>query len=1045
MRSPEAGVSRTAHPTRSPGVSGPRVELRVLGSFDAVRGDQPLELGGPRQQAVLARLLIADDAVRMDQIVEDLWGGSAPPTAVGTVHAYVSRLRKVLGADVLCRSAAGYRLDRSRVDVDALTFQREAGRGIDALADGDLPGASEWLQRALSRWTGEAAFGALHDLVFVEPVAHQLAELHLSAAEALADAEFGLGRPEHSAPLLLGLVGRCPLRESLVLRLVRALYAAGRPAEALTAYDRCRHALADELGVDPSPALQDLYGAVLAQRPLERPAPAAVRPAPPTPWWLPPRNRAFAGRERVLRDAEAELGGATGAPRVLVLHGLGGVGKTELALELAHRRRAEHTVTWWVRADGTAATATGLADLARALQLPDRARQEELVTALWDLLDSRGRWLVVFDNADDPDALAPFLPSTGDGEVIVTSRNPAWRRLGVPLAVPPFDRGESRRFLAARSGDPDAAAADGVAEVLGDLPLALEQASAYVEQTGIALGDYLRLLDRQQTELLTRRFAGGNRPSVATTWGLAFDGVRSRSPEAARLLETLAFLAPDGIPVGLLAAGDDDELTVNDRAAELLRFSLVDRDHDLLRVHRLVQAAVRAQLGPTDRRDRLETAIGLVAACAGDPDTANWDALAPHTVALAAHAVVDRDAAGLARPLLRLLLPCAMWLAGRALFPAALEELRNAVRLARATGDPVSEGSARSVLGEVLDRHGDTAEARLELERAVAMLEGELGPQDLRLAHAHNRLGHVLNCAGEPAGAVAALERALGLFRLAGQPVPLARASTDLGYTRWATGDLPAARRAFRESITLLEAMTPPHPLLAHTIAGLGLVEQDSGNLTAALDCQTRALDLFTTLYGPRHPDVAQSYDKLGFLRRLLGDAAGAVEAHERAVADLRSVFGAQDPRVAMALTNAGLAYRDAGRPGDARAAQQRAYDALRAHYGDAHPSAQLAARRLGVALAEDGAAPAGRHLAEAAFRHVRSTHGADSPEAARAAIDLATVLDLLGESAEADQQRRWALDIFCDAFGPDHPESRALADVLGCTTVSHPAASSMR
>ena len=174
------------------------------------------------------------------------------------------------------------------------------------------------------------------------------------AAEMLADAHARLGRAAEDVALLEELAAGDPLRESLAVRLVTALYAAGRQADALAAFERCRRALADQLGVDPAPALRRVHAAVLAQ---ETPAPAAVA-GRVLPVNLPPRNRSFVGREDLLDELDRALDDDTRRPRAIALAGLGGVGKTELALELAHRRHREGRVAWWIAADDPAGTAT---------------------------------------------------------------------------------------------------------------------------------------------------------------------------------------------------------------------------------------------------------------------------------------------------------------------------------------------------------------------------------------------------------------------------------------------------------------------------------------------------------------------------------------------------------------------------------------------------------------------------------------------------------------------------------------------------------------
>ena len=490
------------------------------------------------------------------------------------------------------------------------------------------------------------------------------------AAEALADAHARQGRAADDVALLEELAARDPLRESVTVQLVRALYAANRQADALAAYDRCRGALADELGVEPTPALRQVRAAVLAHDPL----PGVGGTVLPT--HLPPRNRSFVGRRGLLAAVDATLDDDTRRPRAVALTGLGGVGKTELALELAHQRHRHGRVAWWISAEDPAGTATGLAALATALGIAPFERREDARAALWAELDRTPGWLLVYDNADEPAQLEPFLPAARHGDVIITSRNPAWRRIAHPVAVGPLARGESLAYVATRTGDRPVEA-DTLAELLGDLPLALEQACAYIEQTRMSLPDYVDLFRRHRDGLLLRDVEGSGR-TVATTWGLAFDRLAARSPRGADLLETIAFLAPDAISVATLGRFERDELGLQEALRELLRLSLVDRETDKVRVHRLVQDVVRARMSAATRRDRLGTVAQACVAQAAEAGRDVPDDLAAHLVVLAGHA----EALG-AEPdgLVEALESVARRQAERALYPAAEHVLRAALRL----------------------------------------------------------------------------------------------------------------------------------------------------------------------------------------------------------------------------------------------------------------------------------------------------------------------------------------------------------------------------
>ncbi|HEX8519846.1 MAG TPA: BTAD domain-containing putative transcriptional regulator [Pseudonocardia sp.] len=958
--------------------------LYVLGDFAATVDGRPVALGGPRQKAVLARVLVgAAEAVSVEQIVEDVWAERSAESTVASVHAYVSRLRRLLGGDAIPRRAGRYLLDRRVVAVDADQFGHDVNQGQAALARGDDDAAAEILQMALARWRGPDPFGPMGEAHFLAAPAAKLEELRVLAAEALADAQLRRGRATEHVALLQELAERDPLRESVVVRLVSALYAAGRQADALAAFERCRRALAEQLGVDPTPALRRVHATVLAQEPL--PTPTAGFFTAPTN--LPPRDRSFVGREQALTQVGAVLDEDARRPRALALVGLAGVGKTELALELAHRRHRPGRVAWWITAEDPAGTATGLADLAAALGIVTVERGEDTPAALWAELDRTPGWVLVFDNADDPALLEPFLPAARHGDVVITSQNPAWRRLARPVTVTPLARAESVRYVVERTGDL-AAEADALADLLGDLPLALEQACAYIEQTGMSVPDYVELF-RERRDSLLLRDPLDSQPTVATTWGLAFDRLHQRSPRAARLLEDLAFLAPDAITVATLrrlgppVAGD--ELDLHDAIAELLRLSLVDRGAGVLRVHRLVQDVVRARMPMVVRRRRLhEVARSCTTHEAGTDD------VAAHLVSLAAHA---RELGTVPDGLVEALAALAHRQAERALYPAARRVLESALQLNEPTNDAVLHGRLVCQLGEVLDAAGHLGHA-LELHRrAVRVLDTALDSDDVVLAHAYNRLGHVLNCADDATAAIEAHERALLALQKAGREDLVPPVLIDLGYTMWGAARHGPAGEALRSGRALLENRGEGEGRdWAHATAGLGMVEQDAGNLEAAVALQRSALAVFTRVCGPDHPDTAQTLDKLGYVLRLLGRADEAVEVHLRAVRLLERVLGTEDSRVAMALTNLGLDHAAAGRTSAAIEAQERAHRIFSAALGPEHSSTLLAGRRLAVALAVAGNVARARRLMGEVLAIAERRLEGNAAERARLAADAALV-----------------------------------------------------
>jgi hypothetical protein len=372
---------------------------------------------------------------------------------------------------------------------------------------------------------------------------------------------------------------------------------------------------------------------------------------------LAPRPAFLAGREDLLAVLDVRLAaGEDRAPRVVVLHGLAGAGKTSVALGYAHDHLAEAGVAWLFAAEDPAVLAAGFGELAAALGAGE-GTGDPVVAVHGALADRRARWLLIFDNAPGPDAVAGLVPPAGDGRVLITSRNALWPP-GRAVEVPVLDTKVAAGYLIERTGDADHQAAVGLAEAVGGLPLALEQAAAYIQATGGTLADYLAAFQRRRAGLLARGEPTGYPGTVAAAWALAFTQVQESAPGAAGLLRLLAFCAPDAVPLGLLlqpragladqfpaavtpvlARLLDDELAARDAVAALRRYSLVRPAGDgTVSVHRLVQAVTADQMPAGLAQAWQQAAAVLVEAALPDDwqQPASWPvfaALLPHVQA----------------------------------------------------------------------------------------------------------------------------------------------------------------------------------------------------------------------------------------------------------------------------------------------------------------------------------------------------------------------------------------------------------------------------
>jgi predicted ATPase/DNA-binding SARP family transcriptional activator len=511
----------------------------ILGQLGVVRGDDEIPVRRGKLRTLLAILLLAGGRiVPADRLISGLWGDDPPDTAVKILQTYVSQLRTLLEPDrapgtwgeQLITEHTGYRLLVEPDAVDAFRFERLVGQAAE-LVGPDPAAARGLLVDALALWRGPA-LADFADEPFAETEIARLEELRLSAVEQRVAADLALGRHEHVVTELRDLVRRHPLRETLWGNYMLALYRCGRPADALERYEQVRRRLTEELGADPPPALRRLHSAILRQDPaldISDPAPGPRPPAAPSN--LPAALTSFIGRERELAELRRLL--ATG--RLVTITGVGGVGKSRLALEAARAEAPNHPGgTWLIELAALSRPDLVVHVVAAALGVRERPQQP-----LADLLVERLRTaeaLLVLDNCehliDDVAALAhTLLAACGGLRILATSRE----RLGMTgevvrpiagLTVPApgadnpaaLEGVDAVRLLVERAVavdpgfrlDTDTAAATAqLCRRLDGLPLAIELAAAGVNSLGVEhitahLDDRFRLLAHGNRTALAR-------------------------------------------------------------------------------------------------------------------------------------------------------------------------------------------------------------------------------------------------------------------------------------------------------------------------------------------------------------------------------------------------------------------------------------------------------------------------------------------------------------------------------------------------------------
>ena len=731
------------------------------------------------------------------------------------------------------------------------------------------------------------------------------------------------------------------------------------------------------------------------------------------PWMVPDATRThyFMGREDLLELLHSHLVQRHRA----ALSGLGGVGKTQAAIAYAMRHRADYPDgVFWVNAESAAGLTSGFVEVAQTLRLAAAAEsdQERIVAAVLQWFDSTDRWLLILDNVDSRQEVRPFVPQSEKGHLLVTSRESVFQEFGIArgLEVVDLDDDEALRFLLSRTGREVAGAADRAAAAelareLGNFPLALEQAGAYITETNAAFSAYLSAFRKRRLALIEKSVGLIAHDTVAATWVGNFEAVERASPAAAELLRTSAFLAADAIPFELFVDGaralgseiataltDADDLEIAEVVRPLARYSLIrfDPQSRTLSVHRLVQEVARASLAEPERTAYVERAVRALDAVFPKLDYANWgqcERLIPHVAALAP------------------------WIDPSAVHPEVAARILNDS-------------------GEYLRKRGRYAEAQTLNERALAIREKALGPDGADVAKSLNDLAALLSDTGRYAEAQPLFERALAIRKKALGPehLDVAESLNNLAVLHWQQGRYAEAQQLYEQALAIRTSLLgPDHLKVAGSLSNLAILYRQQKRYAEAQPLFERALATYEKALGQDHPDVAQSLSNLGNLHVELGHYAEAQSLHERGLAIREKALGPGHPDVAVSLNNLAELYHDAGRYDEALPLHERALaireKALGADHADVAESLDNLAR---LHLAQGRYADA-QPLFERALVIYEKALGPDHPSVARTLIGFAALREKQGRNADAASLLERALGIKQRIFAADRTELEEL------------------
>ncbi len=749
--------------------------------------------------------------------------------------------------------------------------------------------------------------------------------------------------------------------------------------------------------------------------------PPIPSPAPnQQPLWNIPyrRNPFFTGREEILtylHNVLTENKTAAALTQAQAISGLGGIGKTQIAVEYAYRYRDHYQAIFWVTASSRNALSADFVNLADLLNLAEKheKKQDIVVGAVKRWLVSHSDWLLILDNVDDLAMVLDFLPTQGAGNVLLTTRLQALGSLAQSIDVEKMGVEEGVLFLLRRtkllsseaslepSKQQDQVQAAEIVTELDGLPLALDQAGAYIEETKCGFAGYLNLYRTRRKELLLRR---GTLPSdhpepVATTWSLSFQQVERDSPAAADLLRLFAFLNPEGIPEEIITEGAIelgpilgpiaiDRLKIDAAIETLLRYSLIRRNSEekTFSIHRLVQAVLKDGMDKNLQSIWAERAIHAVNQAFPDVEVSAWyqcQRCLPHAQVCAIHI----ETYGLAFPeVAHLLNKAAMYLTAHAQYTQAETLLQKALKMREQILEPTHPDTALTLnhLGALYLTQGKYQQSEPLLLQSLSLREQTLGLEHPDTATSLHNLGELYRKQGKYSFAEELYQRSFQI-----------------------------RRRIFE----------PTHPDRAQSLKHLAKLYLSQGKYPQAEEFCQQALNIQEQRLGDEYPDIADTLGIMAKIYQVQHKYTHAEELYLRALMIRESTSGSDHSHVAYIINSLAEVYQAQGRYEEAEPLIRRSLTIRKQSLGHKHPYVAYCLSSLAenYFLQEDFT-QARLHFKEAlAIRE--QVLGSAHPQTASTVHNLAKLYAAQGQYEEAEALYSKALAIREQALGRNHPD----------------------
>ena len=775
----------------------------------------------------------------------------------------------------------------------------------------------------------------------------------------------------------------------------------------------------------------------------------------------------FTGREKLLRQMEENLKPTEREKeihktKVVVLSGLGGVGKTQLAAKFMEDHLEHYNLVWTFDAETDITLQESYRELAQELKLireDEKAVPSEEILARvnrWLNAPNNHGWLLCFDNAGSLEIVQPKnLPQHG-GEILITSRPKThWGNFYPVIGVQEFEREESNDLLKKiiPEGKQDGQEQlNTLAEELGDFPLAVDQAGSYIKsnEIGLTTSEYVKLFRETKTRLAIweeDKELVVHKPypaTVATTWEITMSYIGKTFPSAAKALNLCAFLNANGIPLKWLkdwwteqTPAKDFQLRqeLNNLIKPLIDFSLFywEKPQAFLRIHRLIQLVTQDNLEKEERGEFIREALGLVENkfdSYDHEDPGTWEIgkeCLPHAVSVTGHILKEKgflENSDLQEILSTELDP----------------EITNVERV-NFHGEifHASEQGKTTLLFHQMAsytlRQGNAFEAIEYWTQVLEMNKAILGNSHPNVAGTLNNLGNAWRSLGEPKKAIEYYTQALVIKKAVfGDSHPdVAMTLNNLGAAWSDLGEKKKAIEYYTQALEMRKAVFgDSHPDVAMTLNNLGNAWSDLGEPKKAIEYYTQALVIFKAVFGDSHPDVAMTLNNLGAAWSSLGEKKKAIEYYTQALVIFKAVFGDSHPDVAITLNNLGLAWSNLGEPKKAIEYYTQALEIRKAVFGDSHPDVAGTLNNLGTAWSDLGENKKAIEYYTQALEIFKAVFGDSHPDVAGTLNNLGNAWSSLGEKKKAIEYYTQALEMKKAVFGDSHPDVAMTLNNLG-------------